>query len=237
MKKNYFWGVFLILAGAYLVVSQMGYLPSVGTFTLVFTILCLAAIVYSVLHISFGGILFPLAFIGIMYDEPLGITPITPWTILLAALLGTIGLNLLFANRRKSWKKIKGIKKERNEWKQAEKNAKEEDGEKLYFHSVFGGIIRYVTSTNFQQAVVDSKFSGMKLYFDNAQIPSGRAVITMNATFSGVELYVPKQWKVVNQLNSPFSGVTEKNKHAEDVTAELILEGENPFSGVTIYYV
>ena len=25
MKKNYFWGVFLILAGAYLVVSQLGY--------------------------------------------------------------------------------------------------------------------------------------------------------------------------------------------------------------------
>ena len=60
MKKNYFWGVFLVLAGAYLVVSQMGYLPQVGVFTLVFTIVCLAVIVASIPHLGFGGILFPL---------------------------------------------------------------------------------------------------------------------------------------------------------------------------------
>ena len=47
MKKNYFWGVFLILAGAYLVVSQLGYLPAVGVFSLLFTVVCIAVIVAS----------------------------------------------------------------------------------------------------------------------------------------------------------------------------------------------
>ena len=80
MKKNYFWGVFLILAGAYLVVSQLGYLPAVGVFSLLFTVVCIAVIVASIPHVHFGGILFPLAFIAIIYDKPLGITAITPWT-------------------------------------------------------------------------------------------------------------------------------------------------------------
>ena len=96
MKKNYFWGVFLILAGAYLVVSQLGYLPAVGVFSLLFTVVCIAVIVASIPHVHFGGILFPLAFIAIIYDKPLGITAITPWTVLLAALLLTIGLHLIF---------------------------------------------------------------------------------------------------------------------------------------------
>ena len=81
MKKNYFWGVFLILAGAYLVVSQLGYLPAVGVFSLLFTVVCIAVIVASIPHVHFGGILFPLAFIAIIYDKPLGITAITPWTV------------------------------------------------------------------------------------------------------------------------------------------------------------
>ena len=52
MKKNYFWGVFLILAGAYLVVSQLGYLPAVGVFSLLFTVVCIAVIVaLSLIHI------------------------------------------------------------------------------------------------------------------------------------------------------------------------------------------
>ena len=54
MKKNYFWGVFLILAGAYLVVSQLGYLPAVGVFSLLFTVVCIAVIVASIPHVHFG---------------------------------------------------------------------------------------------------------------------------------------------------------------------------------------
>lgn len=84
------------MAGAYLVVSQLGYLPAVGVFSLLFTVVCIAVIVASIPHVHFGGILFPLAFIAIIYDKPLGITAITPWTVLLAALLLTIGLHDLW---------------------------------------------------------------------------------------------------------------------------------------------
>ena len=40
--------------------------------------------------------LFSLAFLIIVNDELLGLEAITPWPVLGAALLGSLGLNLLF---------------------------------------------------------------------------------------------------------------------------------------------
>lgn len=244
MKKNYFWGIFLILAGAYLVVSQMGYLPKVGPFTLVFTIVCLAALVSSILHLSFGGILFPLAFIGIMYDHQLGITAITPWTILLAALLGTIGLNLLFGRfKKKHWHRHH--KHHKGHWdveissdgRSGDGSNENLDGEWVYIRSSFSSVIRYVTSKNLQAATIEASFGATQIYFDDAQIPSGNATVNIDSKFAGVELYVPHNWQVINHLASSFGGVDEKNKHTGELTATLTLEGSNSFGGITIIYV
>ena len=244
MKKNYFWGVFLILAGAYLVVSQMGYLPKVGPFTLVFTIVCLAALVSSILHLSFGGILFPLAFIGIMYDQQLGITAITPWTILLAALLGTIGLNLLFGRFKKRHWHVHH-KHHKGHWdvgissdgKSGEGSSQNLDGEWVHIRSSFSSVIRYVTSENLQTVDIEASFGAAQIYFDNAQIPSGQATVNIDSKFAGVELYVPHNWQVINHVVSSFGAVDEENQCTGERTATLMLEGSNSFGGITIIYV
>lgn len=234
MKKNYFWGVFLILAGAYLVVSQLGYLPAVGVFSLLFTVVCIAVIVASIPHVHFGGILFPLAFIAIIYDKPLGITAITPWTVLLAALLLTIGLHLIFGRFRE---KIvhRGHFKKRDEWDEV-KGEKLNDDE-LDISSTFGSVIRYITSEDFRYAEIDASFAGVKVYLDQARIPSGNATINIDSSFAGVELFVPKEWQIVNHVESSFGGIDEKNNRNGEVTATLTLEGSNNFGGITIYYV
>ena len=208
MKKNYFWGVFLILAGAYLVVSQLGYLPAVGVFSLLFTVVCIAVIVASIPHVHFGGILFPLAFIAIIYDKPLGITAITPWTVLLAALLLTIGLHLIFGRFRK---KIvhRGHSKKRDEWDEVKGERLNDD--ELDISSTFGSVIRYITSEDFRYAEIDASFAGVKVYLDQARIPSGNATINIDSSFAGVELFVPKEWQIVNHVESSFGGIDEKN--------------------------
>lgn len=233
MKKDYFWGIFLVLIAAYLIVSRLGYLPAVGVFTIAATIVCIAVFIYSLMHISFGGMLFSLAFVGILYDKQLGITMLTPWTILLAALLGTIGLNLLFPRRDKWWKKDETYKYQHNHFSSNETV----DGENIRLKASFTSQIRYVTSEDFRYAEIDASFSGIKIYFDNAKIPSGNAVLNMNVSFTGVEVYVPSDWKVINHLNSPFGGVSEKGKKPSGDGPTLTLEGRNSFSGVIVYYV
>lgn len=231
MKKKYFWGVFLILAGAYLVVSQMGYLPEVGVFTLIFTIACLAVLVSSVLHLSFGGILFPLSFIGIMYDRQLGITAITPWTILLAALLGTIGLNLLFGRfKKKHWKM--SHKHHKRNWDTGENI----DGERVYIRSSFGAVARYITSDNLKVADLEVSFGAAEVYFDSAQVPSGQATVNIDSKFSAVELYIPHNWQVINHIESRF-GPVDENRRGGEALVTLTLEGSNAFGALEITYV
>lgn len=241
MKKNYFWGIFLVLAAAYLIISRLGYLPAVGVFTIIATIVCIAAFVHSLLHLSFGGMLFPLAFIGILYDKQLGITAITPWTILAAALLGTIGLNLIFSKVK--WKR----KWKHHTWKhhgehitgQNDHFSDDEniEGENIYMKSSFSSLLRYVTSDNLLFAELEANFSGVKIYFDEAKVPSGNATLNLNVNFSGVELFVPQNWKVINHLDSSFVGVSVKGKTPSGGAVTLTLEGDSSFSGITIYYV
>lgn len=146
-KKRFFWGVFLLLAGAYLVISKLGYVPVVGPFSIIFTIACIAIIVASIPKLEFGGILFPLAIIGIIYDEPLHITTLTPWTILLVALLGTIGLTLIFSPIKKKLKKKHSCSGECHK-DFSKVKGEEVNGEKIWLRSNFGGLLRYITSDN-----------------------------------------------------------------------------------------
>ena len=95
-RERIFWGILFILMGIFLVVSKLGYFPNVNALSLLLTAFLAAIIIKSLLHLNFAGILFPIAFICIIYDKQLGITNITPWTVLVAALLGSIGLSMIF---------------------------------------------------------------------------------------------------------------------------------------------
>lgn len=205
MKKNYFWGVFLILAGAYLVVSQLGYLPAVGVFSLLFTVVCIAVIVASIPHVHFGGILFPLAFIAIIYDKPLGITAITPWTVLLAALLLTIGLHLIFGRFRK---KIVHRGHSRKEMIGTKSRVEKLNVTNWIFRQPLA--VSSVTHIGrFSLAEIDASFAGVKVYLDQARIPSGNATINIDSSFAGVDFSCQKSGDR-EPCREQFCGIDEK---------------------------
>lgn len=238
--KKIFWGLFLILAGAYLIVSQMGYLPTVGVMRALLTIACAAVFIKSIACMSFGGMLFPLAIVAILYAKPLGITMVTPWSILAAALLLTIGLNLLFGGWKKKHRQHN--REHSNEWEHehGEKFSSFESveaGENIEINTTFNGVIRYITTENFRYASIESKFSGIKIYFQDAKVPTGSAVIDMDVIFSGIELYIPANWKVINHLQGSFQGVSKKGKEPAEADTVLTLEGTARFSGVEVHYM
>jgi len=233
-KEKIFWGVFFVAAAIFLIVSNLGLLPNIGVFKLIITVFLASILIKSIVKVNFGGILFPLAFICILYDYELGITAITPWPVLGAAFLGTIGLSMLFRGRRRHWYYYQGEKKSREEF---EKIINEEDGNRVFFRNSFGASTKYINSDNFEFAQLESSFGGIKLYFDNAIIQKGNATVQMDVNFSGVELYIPSTWTVVNQLHSTLGGVEEKGKNNSTGLPTLTLLGNVEFSGVTIIYV
>ena len=226
-----FWGVFLLLGAVFLLVSKLGYFSDINIFSLLFTILLVALIIKSIIKLSFPGILFPLAFIGIIYDDKLGITAITPWTILFVALLGSIGLSLIF-NKRPKWDKAN------YKW---DGNATEtidiEDEGHIKLETSFGSSIKYINTDKFEYANLKCSFGSMNVYFDNAIMEKENAVVKIDVSFAGMQLYIPRGWNVINNTSASFGAVEEKNRIDAVKTNTLTLIGGISFAGVEILYI
>ncbi|SCI90406.1 Predicted membrane protein [uncultured Clostridium sp.] len=230
-KERVFWGIFLLVGAVFLLVSKLGYFSDINIFSLLFTILLVGILVKSVIRLSFPGILFPLAFIGIIYDDKLGITAITPWTILLAALLGSIGLSLIF-NRRPKWTKVNYSWDGEN----TETIDIEDEGH-IKLETSFGSSIKYINTDKFEYANLECSFGNMKVYFDNAIMAKENAVVKIDVSFAGMQIYVPRGWNLVNNTSVSFGAVEEKNKRDSVITNTLTIIGDVSFSGVEIFYI
>lgn len=232
MKKNgekIFWGLFFILGAIFILVGRMGYFEEIGLFALFLTVLLVALLLKSIRHIEFTGILFSLAFLAILYDKPLGIEELTPWPVLGAALLGSIGLEILFHNNKRY--------KERHTFHGNCKMVDIEDESCINYGITFGSSIKYVNSEDFRQLNLDCTFGAMQVYFDHAVIQNGSAELNLRVSFAGVDLFIPKEWHVINHATAVFGGIDEKNHPQTTGTPVLTLTGSVTFGGVEIHYV
>lgn len=230
-KQRIFWGLICILGGIGLVLGKLGYFSDVNALSIVFTVFLVGILIKSLLRMNFTGILFPLAFICIIYDKQLGITEITPGTVLLAALLGSIGFSMIFHKKPKYYYK-------KSDWDSYEyKTIDIEDEAHVRLENSFSGSIKYINTDKFEQADIKCSFGSTKVYFDNATLNNSRGLVRIDVSFAGVELYIPKTWTIENKVNVSFGGVDEKNKNIATSDNILTLVGDVSFAGVEIIYI
>ena len=161
LRKNsgkILWGLIFILAAVYVVVSKIYTLPVVSVWSILGTILCIWIVFQGIKHVNFWEILFPLAFICMIYDEQLGITELTPWSVLGAALLGSIGLSMIFK------KKGQGFSVSFDHDSGDDEDVENCIGESIHIDNSFGSTIKYVNSDNFCKAKVENSFGETNLY-------------------------------------------------------------------------
>jgi len=230
-KERVFWGTLFLLAGIFLIISKLGYLPEVNVVSLMLTIALVVVIVKSIPRLNFTGILFPIAFICIIYDKQLGITDLTPWTVLIAALLGSIGFSMIFHKRAG----YVNTKSNSEDYKFEKFDV--EDESHVKFKNSFGASIKYINTNKFEEANFNCSFGAMKVYFDNAVMSNKNAIVRINASFSGIELYVPKNWSIDDKTNVVLGSISEKNKSDQIITNTLTIVGDISFSGVEIIYI
>lgn len=228
-RKNWFWGLFFIAGAILLLVERLGGLGDISTWSMLLSVLFAATLIQSLFSKSVSGVLFSLAFLSIVYAKPLGITAITPWTVLGAALLASIGASFLYHPKK-------------NYYHQPCTDGHFEDietvqGEHIDLSTTFASSIKYVNSDDFRQVNIHCSFGAMKVYFEQAQIQGETAAIYVDASFCGIELFIPKAWQVVDKISTSFGGVEEKNKNDSDGRPLVTLLGKVSFSEVTIFYV
>lgn len=232
-SSKIFWGIFFILAAVYVVISKFGILPDVGVFSIIITVFLLWVFVEGIRHVNFYEMLLSIACICIVYDEPLGITELTPWPVLGAAMLGSIGLSLLFSGRKKYGKGVyagggsgAGVS-----------SSEQCTGQNIRCENSFGSAIRYINSDNFRNAQVENNFGSLSVYFDNAIVQDNSAVINIENNFGETNIYIPKEWKIQNNLERSFGSINEHGNSIGTSSTVLFINGSANFGVINLYFI
>ncbi len=225
--RKIFWGMVLILGAGALLANSLGLFGEVGFWSIFLSAVLVAFIFDGIIRRSFGEMLFGLAFLVIVNDTIWGLEAITPWPVLIAALLGTMGLKMLFP----------GFKKKRHGHycgSHRESVSKEHrDGDSLRLENSFGESVKYITD-EIANVDVHSSFGAMKVYFADAVLKDNKAYVNVESAFGSVELYVPADWKVIMDVETAFGSA--EMKHRDNLSEEQVLyvTGEVSFGELAI---
>ncbi|MCL2355941.1 MAG: cell wall-active antibiotics response protein [Defluviitaleaceae bacterium] len=212
-------GLYLVAAAALVIANA--YFEFFGFWQLLALLALVPAVVSGILYRNFGGVFLPLALLLIVFSEPLGI-PISPFPIIAAGVLLTIAFSIMFPGR---WRKAKigdigGV-----------------SGDELTCSVAFGATAKHFQGENVSQMSIDCNFGSVEARFDEVTLDPNGAILNVSVNFGGLDLYIPRDWNVVNELSVAVGGADESGKctaTSESPTLKII--GNVAFGGVDIHY-
>lgn len=234
--KSIFWGVLLLLGAAAIIVSKLGYLEGMGIGSILLSVCLIGLLIKGLIGRSFTLILFPIAFLIIVNDEILHLESITPWPVLGAALLGSIGLNMLFPKFKKNHFRVFVNTNEVPDGHKIPVSEEKWEGNSVAFENVFGGAVKYL-SGDVSRVAAENVFGTLQIYFTDACLTGGSATIMVENVFSTMVIYVPSSWKVAVNTSHVFGSTSEHGYHDPDGNTVLYVKGEVCFGSLKIKYV
>lgn len=225
------WGLVFLGLGGFVIASSMGWFGNVSIWTVVFTILLGMWLLDSLVNISFGGILFSLALLAILYEKQLGIESLTPWPVLWAALFGTVGLHLIFKRGRRRY----GRGKDREPMIEVQGDSP--DSEYFYVKQSFGSAVRYVNSKLLKKADLVNSFGSLAVYMDRAALQNHTAEINVSNSFGKTELYLPESWSVTVRMSDAMGNTNAEEHFRPEAQDQVVINGSTSFGEVKIFYI
>ena len=241
-----FWGVGLIAAAVFLVIDQLHLLPfTIGFWAIFWTVVFVASLITSVINKNLYGAIFSIAFLVIVYAKPLHISALSPWTILLVAILVSAGISLIFRNSFKPTIIINGKKVNANWSDLINKNFKTDnvitdnsfgvDSDNVVISGKMTEASRYIHSQNLKTVTIDSSMGDVSVYLDDAKAAGDEVIMNINTSMCDVDVYIPSDWQVENNMQNSLSDVDID--HSKGTGTKLILQGRNTMGDLTVKHV
>ena len=241
-----FWGVGLIAAAVFLVIDQLHLLPfTIGFWAIFWTVVFVASLITSVINRNLYGAIFSIAFLVIVYAKPLHISALSPWTILLVAILVSAGISLIFRNSFKPTIIINGKKVNANWSDLINKNFKADnvitdnsfgvDSDNVVISGKMTEASRYIHSQNLKTVTIDSSMGDVSVYLDDAKAAGDEVIMNINTSMCDVDVYIPSDWQVENNMQNSLSNVDID--HSKGTGTKLILQGRNTMGDLTVKHV
>ena len=230
-NKNYFWGIIFILVAVSILLRNFYFFPAIHSSRLLITILLVYFIAKNITYRNFFGILLPAAFIYLLYDEYLPFTFLSPFSILAAAVFGSIGLTFLFPSHT-SYKPDFSFSPEMGEGSYNNQSD-------VSCSVTFAGCTKYFESDDFRRAYLKCSFGALKAYFDHAKITGSSAEIYVENSFGETNLFLPKEWDVHADATSTFGNITEIHKPSiiPSGAPTVLIHGNVSFGDCKIFYI
>lgn len=232
-SKNIFWGLFFLLSAGFIIASQIVSFASIGIWSILATVFLAAIVISSLVKLEFFGVFVPFAFLYMIYDEPLKLKMISPWLLFASAVLFSIGFSLIF---RKRHKKIT--------FSHCSTDSYSHTGESLddnnpYAKVSLGSSSKYLHSNCLQGGQFAANLGELEVYFDQVQLSPDGAEVFLDCSLASIKLYIPRDWNVVNKINTTLGEVNNSNRHTKpsENAPRLTLTGNCKLGSIEIIYI
>ena len=233
--SNLSWGIFLLLAAVFILVNQFNGFGNLRAGSIIAAVLALIFLVQCIANLHFSIIPIPLAILYIVFQDSLGLPHMQTWPLILAAVLASIGLSVIFPKRH--WH---GGRRHRHHCGSDDHqqintvNCNEDNNPSVSVN--FGAKSRRLHSDNLETADLNCSFGALEIFLDEAKPGPAGAEAVLNCRFGAIELFVPKDWHIVDKINCSVGGVNiDRRFSANNADApQLILTGNVSFGGIEV---
>lgn len=215
-NKDISFALILILIAVYLIMHKLHLMPHIPVFTIAFTVLFAYWSVRGFMRRHFFEGVVSLAIVCCINDELLRIEEITPWTLMAAAVLIGIGLDMIFRKKNDVYctnTKYGGTTGH------VESGA---DGEYVRVENSFGEVSKYVNSNCFREAKIDNSFGTCNVFFNNAILASNFATIRADNSFGSANIYLPSTWRVNVSQDTALGSIKFNGRGSDSQDAPCI---------------
>lgn len=235
--KNILGGLLLLVFAGLIYADATGKIGGLNLWSWFFTF-CFSAETFNALNKrDIDEVCFSLGILVIIWREQLGIGNLSIWTLLGITLLVSIGVSLLLRPFTKRHKPHVSFAFSREGAVAADADATDADAD-ITINTHMSSTTRYVRATNFQSADIQVNLGTVKVFFDQATITDGPARININGNIGEVELYLPRNWQVDNQLSTFIGEINFSEKHRENADGPIvILSGNLHIGDVDVHYL
>lgn len=232
-NRNWFWGVFFLLSAIFVILCQVWFFLGISVISILVSVFLAALAISSLLRLEYFGIFIPLSILYIIYSKPLKLFYISPWLLISSAILISISFSLLFPKRKKH--KVHfyyGTEK-------INKVRENIDNNNPYVKVNLNSASKYVHSENLQGGQFISKLGVLDVYFDQVKLSSDGATLYIDCNLGSINLYIPKDWSLVENINSYLGEVSYHNDHASTSgnAPKVTITGKVVLGDVKIFYI
>jgi len=230
------WGIFLLLAAAFLIINQSDNFMDIGFGSIIISVLSIILIVQCIANFQFAFLPIPLAALYYIYQIPLDLPAVQLKFLVIASILASVGLAIMIPGKhiKKSFKFKLGDSGKSHHQKTSTENTKEGNNQSIKVN--YGSISRRICADNLETVELNCNFGAMEIFFNQAVLSPNGAVVDLSCSFGAILLVIPKNWKVVNQLNCSLGGVDMDNNFSisSENAPQLTITGNVSLGGVEI---